>query len=362
MCGIAMALGVGAASCGGGAEHRDARAASHGPSGSTTPAPSSSERDYFPQQTDKRDVGTGVEFEIASMPIGAIPDAKTKRAAPAEVTTATESTDAVDLRPGPATRDSYQPFTLRVRGLVVGQIRVHGSWQRVTKDNDAMVYCDDPKAAESSSSRSSYYGRNVVELRFEGLTRQHGSVVYSVTDAWLDTKSCKVKIDDPVIVPLGEIVPGLLYGFRSCTRQPPNPPKVEDELYADADKCTEPNRLNLLLPHAQKMVSSSGTKGAPPQLPAISRVILPLHQGTSASFAASVPVDGVRDWARRFGASEDLARTAVDPFVMSVEIEQTSEEDAPRAVVFLGEENDMLDPNGKRRRPSPPAKSRSSAD
>ncbi len=301
--------------------------------------------DYFNQDTQPRTKKEGSAIDLSALPIADLPEPTqvtgSNASWPIEIPDSTPTPDGIELRPrnDPAYVDYGSPYTPNVihfSNFVVADAKLGASqWPGGAVNGDPLIQCG-PK----SGSQASYYGYRVEPAHFEGIERNGNDLRYLVLDGWIDAQTCKLRIDHKSSAPVGEIFPGLLYGFRSCAHVAPvvqgTAVATVTDPYADSKvPCTDPNRLNLFFPRTTAIASSAST--TPIQTTTIvTRATLPIRQGTSESLTAAIPLDQMTAWAGALGLTMDTSNLNGHIIELDVEVQQGSDQEAPIAVAYFG--------------------------
>src|SRR5262249_25016707 len=118
------------------------------------------------------------------------------------------------------------PSQVTVKDAAFANIRI-GQWTGA-----ALVPCGDFSATNASAT-----GRS--PMSWESLRRSSdGAVQYTTAQGWFDLMKCKGGVSTRVTTVARPIVPGLVYGFRSC-----------------AASCADHESVVLLMPRVQAVVS-----------------------------------------------------------------------------------------------------------
>ena len=304
-----------------------------------------SQHTYFPQQPEGRQISQTIPLDVSGLPIAELPQASTSTTPagswPVEIPASTPAPDGVELRPrtdgGYDYGSPYRPVAIHFKDFVLADLRMSGAqWPGGGDLGDALIYC----SLQAGYDTASYYGYRVAPVHFEGLERKGDALMYTVIDGWVDSQSCRVRFDHKTSAPVGEIIPGLLYGYLSCVRPAPvtqgNAVSTVVDPYKDPPPpCTDPNRVNLLFPKSTAMASTAGP-AANQALLTLSRATLQLRQGMGESVTASIALDEMKKWASTLGLPSDISGSNGRNIELGVEVEQASQDDKTQAVVYIG--------------------------
>jgi len=151
-------------------------------------------------------------------------------------------------------------------------------------------------------------GALVLPARWEGLatpspTRRAATAEYTIVDGWFDRAACKAGAVRRVSAPANEIVPGVMYAFRTC-----------------GPSCSEDEALAIVLPTARSLVTNRSDPARQGAL--TTRVSLPLRRGTAESMVAYVIAPAEK-------------RQPARGLVVGVEVTQGIQDPEPVAVMFV---------------------------
>ena len=244
---------------------------------------------------------TAIPFAVNDLPEAFIPTAYVDKDAPGSVEGDTAA-EVVTQRHnygyyGSYGYDrSYNTVMIKGEGFTSGSIRVSGS-EGTFQVRDGQAY----------GGVSVMCGKDEVNraARWEGVVQAKdgkGEPVYQIVDGWFDSKKCRGVVARRTKVPLGTIIPNLVYGYRECV---------------DAD-CSSKSSLVLVIPNANSAVSQTGPVRAPNGTPS-SRIKIALKRGLAESVLATI-----------YSPVSPYTQRAV-----AVEVVQGVEDDQPFATAFL---------------------------
>ncbi|MFO0554738.1 MAG: hypothetical protein U0271_40545 [Polyangiaceae bacterium] len=317
-----------------------------------------SEPTYY-EQDSRRSAGVFLtsSIDLTKLPIGDIPDltdaAKNKptSVSPSEMPANFEIKKA-DM-PSYYGYDAFKPVQVRPKDFklleaFVGPAYNSAAW---SQDGAATVFCGSVATSYGAAQTYYGYGNRILQAHFEGLTRKGGALQYTYVDGWMDTENCALKIDKTASFGISEIVPGLVFGFRSCSHHSDPPPnatdptapiaiETEDKPKADAE-CVSPDKLTLLTPRSvafastyQKVGSATPAGGYSP----FARFSLPLRHGTGDSATLTIARGDVDRWTKAI--EQDLSivvpvESSTQTFNVGVEVQQAIRDREATAQVFL---------------------------
>jgi hypothetical protein len=304
------------------------------------------ERTYFPQAPDRRGMEQSLAIDLDDIPVSQLSNLPpTNVTPPYSIAANAKPPPGIEIKPAAANADSYygygyapfKSYEIRAVSYLFAEVRVAQQAQVVLPDGGSLVYCG------QQQYDGGYYGYHVVPVHVEGIQRNGSDLTYSMADGWLDSDTCRLQMGEPTTTTLGEIIPGLLYGYRSCSRA--GRPDVftsvssgPDPFPDRVDTCTDPDKVNFVFPRAAAEASTMGKPNpGQPNVGSISHATLPLRQGLGEAVTASIAAADLEKWWDALhvpGAAP--ARAPNDMIVVSVEMLQASEDARPSALVFLG--------------------------
>jgi hypothetical protein len=252
---------------------------------------------------------------------------------PVSIAESAKNPDNVEVKALPAYDYGYgaspfKPFAIRPKDFLSAEIRI-GNWsgQSWADEGHVQVYCG---VERTQYGERNYYGysRSTVVAHWEGPKKTDKGLTYTFVDGWFDTSTCRFKIEREESVALREIVPGLLYGFRSCA--PGKDGKAPST-------CQDASHLTLVFPRS---VAVATTREATPARPnGFSRVTMPLRRGTGESMSAEIADHDLRKWVASLTSKKlgpPPAWRSGRTYVLGVEVQEASYDDKPMAVAFVG--------------------------
>ncbi len=261
-------------------------------------------------------------FQIDELPVGQLPESLAKKTAPRRFPVLSADEAGLEVKRLPldfrTARPPFAEHAVRPTGFSVAHVRVH-SWTGTVAAGEVgvSVFCG---AEKSQHGVRTYFGydRGVLATRWEGLKRVGDSFEYAIVDGWFDAESCRVDVRSRVSFPVKEIVPELVYVFRTCAVAAPD------------GKCTEGARAHFVF--AGDDVASSAEDPGALQTALFTRWSVPVKRATAELVAATLPSS--RQLAFLNATRGERKQPAPPTLELSIEVQQAAREEHPTAVVF----------------------------
>jgi hypothetical protein len=155
-----------------------------------------------------------------------------------------------------------------------------------------------------------------VPARWRVLERGSGGIRYTITDAWFDAATCSATVARRTVIPVEEILVGLLFAFRECY-----------------SSCGERQVLHFVGP-ANTVDTTDSDRVALEVMPPFLEVRMTLDGPIAASFIAGMGWSGMEAW---FGHPPGWA-TFDSCILFGVDVSQTLVEDAPVGIAYRARE------------------------